>query len=213
MFFLLKTKTAMPSYRCSAIVLDKETKRNRKCKKSFKFIFDGCQFCTIHASIAISSYVLTIQSCFRAYLVRRKIKYLKKLPDELQRKIVTIEREEFFNSIFNYKLSNFLIKKFVKTVKMYIEFTDISYNYTNDILRILYLRHKYFSIIKNVTEYYTDRIFFKNVSLEHKMDNLSLSLKFQFLNDPDKFSEFYNITCPEFQHYFNYCLDPLYSST
>lgn len=203
----------MPSYRCSAIVLDKETKRNRKCKKSFKFIFDGCQFCTIHANIAISPYVLIIQSSFRAYLVRRKIKYLKKLPDELQRKIVTIEREEFFNSIFNYKLSNFLIKKFVKTVKMYIEFTDISYNYTNDILRILYLRHKYFSIIKNVTEYYTDSIFFKNGSLEYKMDNLSLSLKFQFLNDPDKFSEFYNITCPAFQHYFNYCLDPLYSST
>ena len=199
----------MPTYRCSAIVFDKETKRNRKCKKAFKFTIKDCKYCTIHANLVLRPYVLFIQSVFRGNVVRRRVHFWKKMPDEIQRKIIKFEREEFFNEIFNYKLSNFLIKKFKNYFHNYPNILldrHFDINLVDSSMRMLYLHKKYINIIQINNDYYeTEFNKYRNTYSQslttkfyHLRSILNLCFKYQ-----EGFTE--NINLPK--SYIDYCLD------
>lgn len=178
----------MPNNRCSAVVLDKETKRNRKCKKTFKFTINGCKYCTIHLNIALCTYVLLIQSIYRGKVVRRRVNYIKSMPDDIQQKIISFEREEFFNEIFNYKLSNFLIKKFrIFITNFIIDINRASPDMVFKALSILYLRKKYIAIIQINFGYYSNillnRYFYKTTTIKSELDNIQRGLIFKFKYD------------------------------
>jgi len=199
----------MPTNRCSAIVLDKETKRNRKCKKGFKFTIKDCKYCTIHANLVLCPYVLLIQSIFRGNVARRRIHFWKKMPDEIQRKIINFERKEFFNEIFNYKLSNFLIKKFKNYFQNYpniLQNRQFDINLVNGSLRMLYLHKKYINIIQINNDYYeTEFNKYRNTysqNLTTKFNNLRSKLNICFKYQ-EGFTEMINLP----KSYIEYCLD------
>jgi hypothetical protein len=201
----IKNKTAMPTNRCSAIVLDKETKRNRKCKKGFKFTIKDCKYCTIHANLVLSSYVLLIQSVFRGNVARRRVHFLKKMPDDIQRKIVNFEREEFFNEIFNYKLSNFLIKKFKKFFRDFPNILENRHLDINGSLRMLYLHKKYINIIQINNDYY-EIIFNKWRNTYHNLTSKFNDLRSK-LNHCFKYQEGFAEMINLPKSYIDYCLN------
>ena len=97
--------------RCSATVNDNNTRRNRRCMKSFKFEINGCKCCHIHANKNFGIYVCKIQAAYRSYLCRNKVKKIKEMPIDIQQMITGYVREEFENSRYNCQLSNFLVRK------------------------------------------------------------------------------------------------------
>ncbi len=102
--------------KCSQIVFDNLTRRERKCKKKFNFVIENCKFCHLHANIKYRKYVTKIQALFRGYKQRCMLKYLKIMPCDIQSKIVGIIKDEHRVVKYNQRLSNFLLKKLVKGI-------------------------------------------------------------------------------------------------
>jgi hypothetical protein len=109
--------------KCSQIVFDNLTRRERKCKKKFNFVIQNCKFCHLHANIHYKKYVTKIQALFRGYKQRRMLKYFKTMPCDIQSKIVGIIKDEHHVIKYNQRLSNFLLKKLLK------EISEITRNY------------------------------------------------------------------------------------
>ena len=87
-------------YRCSQIIYDNVSKRNRKCKKQYTFILNNCKFCTIHATKY--SKIIKIQCLYRGYKARSKIKQLKLMPDDIRVLILNTIKESREKQIYNY---------------------------------------------------------------------------------------------------------------
>ena len=99
------------NYYCEISIIDNATKKKRKCKNLFKFDILGKKCCTIHLNSFYIKYIVKIQKVFRAFNLRKKLKYFKLLPNDLQHKIIIYSRDSFYenkNSINNLK---FFIKK------------------------------------------------------------------------------------------------------
>ena len=83
----------MAPSRCSAFVVDKTTKRNRKCK--LHCYFRGV--CYIHAQQAYRDSAIIIQKIWRGFQKRTKLENLYyKLPKELQINIMRYVREDHY---------------------------------------------------------------------------------------------------------------------
>ena len=157
----------MSTTKCSEYVIDIDTKRARKCKNAFKFIIRDCKFCRIHANINYNIYISRIQAAFHGMQIRKKIKKIRELPDDLQKTIIQKVRDEFVNSRQNIQLSNFLIKKFQAFIfKLNNHITDryfegiilnnfslMNQDQKKQFTHILYLNNKYKSILNYNTKY------------------------------------------------------------
>ena len=160
--------------RCQYDVFDPTTKRNRKCKKGFAFLINGCKCCHIHANKDYGIIISKIQAIVRGNLCRSKINKLKTMPYDIQRIITGYVREEFENSRYNCQLSNFLVKKIYKVLsevngnEYYFNPRIIRNNISRDpdkllqLLQIIKLCVKYKSIL-NYNKKYTTVNFYKVV--------------------------------------------------
>lgn len=102
--------------RCEYIVLDSSTRHNRKCKKSFSFLINGCKCCYHHANKYYGLVIAKIQAAVRGNICRSRTNKLKEMPVDIQQIISGYVREEFENSRYNCQLSNFLVKKIYKVL-------------------------------------------------------------------------------------------------
>ena len=99
--------TKYTSCRCQTPVFDTTTKRYRLCKNKKKFY----NFCFIHAQIEYNKSACLIQSHFKAQLVRKKLRYYRQLPRELQCKILWHMREYLHIKCLNNSILKILNKK------------------------------------------------------------------------------------------------------
>tara|TARA_B100001093_G_C26771165_1_gene990263 strand:+ start:470 stop:1102 length:633 start_codon:yes stop_codon:yes gene_type:complete len=111
--------------KCSEIVFDSMTHRDRKCKKKFNFVIENCKYCHLHANLYYKQYICKIQATFRGYKQRRMLKYFKAMPCDIQSKIIGYIKDEHSIIKYNQRLSNFLLKKMV------VEITQITNNFYN----------------------------------------------------------------------------------
>ncbi len=109
----------MPSCRCQVKVFDNITNRNRLCKNKKKFN----NLCFIHAK----KYIILIQSYFKAQLVRKKLFYYKKLPCDLQKKIIWHMREDIYLKCLNNSIIKIIYNKSKKFLNS-INLEDVSDN-------------------------------------------------------------------------------------
>lgn len=169
--------------RCQYDVFDPITKRNRKCKKGFAFLINGCKCCHIHANKDYGVIISKIQAIVRGNLCRNKTNKLKTMPYDIQHIITGYVREEFENSRYNCQLSNFLVKKIYNTVKklnggynyywkyqIYNSLQDT--NMFNDIIYVIKMIIKYKSILEynkkyNCPDYNLSGFGLKDVSLKY----------------------------------------------
>ena len=174
----------MPSNRCQSIVLDSESKRLRKCKMKFKWEINNLKYCTCHYNNILKKNIIKIQSLYRGYKIRRKIKYFSKLNCDLQRKIIKEIKYDYYTNIYHQSISNIIIKKIhnfiIKNLNDWSNYIYVSggiqwYNinsetqYTNfykiayELFHIFYLLDKYYILIKNNPELY----FLKYINLKY----------------------------------------------
>ena len=188
--------------RCNYIVLDKNTKRNRKCKNKQTFL----EFCTNHYNYLYLKNILYIQSKFRGNKVRQKLNniyYL--LPDELQNKIIYHVSEDYYylkytNSIckvIDNKLNNLITSQYTRNI-IYSTITQPITSYYNnidiyilDLFNIYYIMNKYSSIILKYTKFKK-----LNIYLLLKIANI-LTYSTSFVDEITKFIDIYN----EFKYY------------
>tara|TARA_B100000886_G_C20358006_1_gene463922 strand:- start:190 stop:999 length:810 start_codon:yes stop_codon:yes gene_type:complete len=97
----------MPSCRCQTLVFDNITKRYRLCKNKKKFY----NFCFIHAQINYNKSATLIQSYFKAQIIRKKLKYYRLLPRDLQSKILWHMREYLYIKCLNNSILKIINKK------------------------------------------------------------------------------------------------------
>ena len=97
----------MASCRCQTLIFDSLTKRYRLCKNKKKFY----NFCFIHAQIEYNKSAILIQSYFKAFIVRKKLKYFHKLPRDLQCKIIWHMRESIYINCLNNSILKIINKK------------------------------------------------------------------------------------------------------
>ena len=96
--------------RCRHNVIDDLTKRKRLCKKNKKYL----DYCCIHSNKVYNKYVIKIQSVYRAYHVRKKLKIFNKLPRDLQRNILYYVNENIYNKRYNKSVANVIYNRCIK---------------------------------------------------------------------------------------------------
>lgn len=108
--------------RCHVFVTDSGTLRPRYCKYKAKFLLANSSYCHIHGAIYFNKYCIKIQSIWKGYKTRKKLKNLfLNLPRDIQRIIIyKISEDQYFNNYYNK------IKKFIN-FKVYNFLFDIDY--------------------------------------------------------------------------------------
>lgn len=71
-------------------------------------------YCYIHSYKVYNKNVIKIQSAYRAYRVRTKLKIYYKLPDDLQRKISYYINENIYNKWYNDNVANIIYNRCIK---------------------------------------------------------------------------------------------------
>ena len=149
----------MPTHRCDFYCVDKESNRYRKCKNKKNYNIINCKYCTTHYKLLYINYIILIQSVFRANKVRTKLNniYLK-LPDDLQRLIISKGREylnyfnfkKTINNIINKKFKNILNNIYSKHILVFprYDFSVFPPEYLNLVYNLSLLLNKYNNIYK-----------------------------------------------------------------
>tara|TARA_Y100000591_G_C21738013_1_gene647755 strand:+ start:398 stop:1081 length:684 start_codon:yes stop_codon:yes gene_type:complete len=97
----------MPN-RCQCKTLSKHV-----CKNKNKFIIQNLRFCTIHAQYYFNKLTIKIQSIYKGYKTRKKLKNLfYNLPLELQKLVVKHMRELHYIQKTNKTISKIISNKF-----------------------------------------------------------------------------------------------------
>lgn len=100
--------------RCSAPV-HINASRSRKCKNKIYINICNKTFCYVHAKVLFHKTITHIQSCWRGYKSRKIIiNIYKKLPDDIQCKIITYIRLDIYYKKFYKCINNILYKKSFK---------------------------------------------------------------------------------------------------
>ena len=97
----------MPSCRCKYQVFDLKSKKNRLCKNKKK-IFN---YCHTHIYILFKAQILKIQSIYKGYYTRKKLKIFYKLPTDLQRLVIFNINKDIYLKHFNTSISKIIYKK------------------------------------------------------------------------------------------------------
>ena len=83
---------------CYTNIWDTKQKMYRQCKrnKSYK------DYCIYHVKKVLNIYIIKIQSFYRAYYIRKKLKIYYKLPREIQRKIIWHINEKIYENAVEF---------------------------------------------------------------------------------------------------------------
>jgi hypothetical protein len=95
--------------RCHVFVIDSSTYRTRYCKYSAKFFTRENQYCHIHGVSYLNKYCIKIQSVWKGFKTRKKLKNLfNNLPRDIQRKIIYyISEDQYYTNYYN-KIRKFI---------------------------------------------------------------------------------------------------------
>ena len=143
--------------RCSCLAIT----TNRRCKLQMKFNINNKKYCFIHADILFGKSVTNIQRYYEGFRVRKLLKKMYNLPDDLQIKIVWHIKESHYiqkhhhKPIYNIleKRYNNFCQKFTSTLPLSLEGIFDLYN---EYINLCNLYCKYNVIIdseKNTTLY------------------------------------------------------------
>lgn len=107
------------SKKCNHTVKDFLTGKNRKCRNNHVVEIDGKKYCHTHYDYNYKSYVIYIQKIYRGFKSRRKIKYFKLCPLDIQRKILFYVKEEYYIVKFNKSVGKLVINNIELFIKRY----------------------------------------------------------------------------------------------
>ena len=137
----------MPTNRCGFNVVDPETKRTRKCKNLKCKI---SKYCLLHFKFLYIKHILLIQSIFRGNKIRNKLNNIYfKLPDDLQRLIISKEREYLSYNKYKKTINNIINKRIDSIISFNYKtiLNNINNNlYIQSILHLCSLLNKYYRI-------------------------------------------------------------------
>lgn len=141
----------MSNIRCKC-----KTNQNRRCKLKASFEFANLSLCYLHAKKLYNSQTCLIQSIYRGFLCRKKLKTIfYPLPYEIRDIVLKYMREEYYTNNYNKSINKILEKRVDKLF-------GNPYIYTNlTTLNINTLRNKiiYYEDIIEVYELYTKYIY------------------------------------------------------
>ena len=138
-----------------------KTNQNKRCKLTANFAFANISLCYIHAKKLYNSQVSLIQSVYRGYICRKKLKTLfYPLPDEIKDIVLKHMREEYYITNYN-KSINKILKKRVDNLfgnpYIYVNLTTLNINelrnkivYYENIIDIYNLYTKYIYITEEI---------------------------------------------------------------
>ena len=171
-------KSIIKSKRCKC----RNITNNNICKNRIKFPYyiDNKICCLFHYKYYRECYVITIQSYYRGYRKRKIINYLyKKLPDDIQRKIIVNMRRDFYYKKYVNTIRKIVCKKiYTSSLPVFIEYlknldtrepsiinNTIFYlsNNHQTIINDYKLYIKYYSITKNNISYFMSN-FYKHLN-------------------------------------------------
>ena len=75
----------MSCNKCISKVFDNSTKRERRCKK---YKINNFNYCFTHMKVNYENSIILIQSIYRGFYTRRKLKIFYKLPRDIQRIVI-----------------------------------------------------------------------------------------------------------------------------
>jgi len=146
----------MPSNRCQCKVQNKFTKQLRLCLNNKKIM----NFCHIHSEINYTKYVVKIQSIYKGYYIRKKLKIYYKLPTDIQRKIIwhmnnTLYVKHFHSSVSKLiykKLDDFVLKYNYNMLNVFTlendtQLNSLSSDFFYELNHVIYLLRKYNLVI------------------------------------------------------------------
>lgn len=131
----------MANFKCQHKVFDINTRKYRLCKKKPVI----CKFCKLHLPLIYYKSAILIQSYFKAFRIKNKLFYFRKLPRELQCKILwymnkTIYIKSMNNSILkiiNNKINNYFYN-ILKTLDNRLPFLNQE-ALTNNIINSIFI--------------------------------------------------------------------------
>ena len=134
--------------RCSCLAIT----TNKKCKLPIKFNINNKKYCFIHANILFGKSTTNIQRCYKGFRVRKLLKKMYNLPDDLQRKIIWHLKEPYYIQKHHHKpIYNILEKRYNKfsekfTSTSYLSLEEI-FDLYNEYINLCDLYCKYNAII------------------------------------------------------------------
>lgn len=146
----------MPNMKCQC-----KTNQNKRCKLRVNFVFANISVCYIHAKKLYNSQASLIQSVYRGYICRKKLKTIfYPLPDEIKDIVLKHMREEYYISNYNKSINKILEKRVDKLFgnpHTYVNLTTLNINnlrnkiiYYQDIIEIYNLYTKYIYITEEI---------------------------------------------------------------
>ena len=94
-------------------VYDPLTKRYRFCKKN-KIFGD---YCLCHNKILFEQHAIKIQSAYKGFFIRKKLKIYYNLPRDLQRKIIWHVNTDIYQRHFNSSIFKLIENRYIKFFK------------------------------------------------------------------------------------------------
>ena len=173
--------------RCSCLAIT----TNKKCKLPIKFNINNKKYCLIHANILFGKSTTNIQRCYKGFRVRKLLKKMYNLPDDLQRKIVWHIKESHYIQKHHHKpIYNILEKRYNKfsekfTSTSYLSLEEI-FDLYNEYINLCDLYCKYNAIIdseKIITIYiYGKRMIFtlSNAIMNDEFNDIEKIEMFKF---------------------------------
>lgn len=174
----METVAQIKSKRCKF----RNVTNNNICKNRIKFPYfiNDKICCIIHYKYYTECYVITIQSYYRSYKQRKLINNVyKKLPDDIQMKIIINVRRDFYYKKYVNTIRNIVCKKiYASSLPVFLEYlknldtcepsiinNTIFYlsNNHQTIISDYKLYIKYYSIIKNNISYFMSN-FYKHLN-------------------------------------------------
>lgn len=131
--------------RCCHKVCDPITKRWRMCKKS-KFYSN---FCWNHSNLKFYDKIVKIQSAWRSYKVRKKVKNIvKKVPEDVRSIILQYVQKEFYDELkealyFFYMYVNRSRKLEEKIENLFTRYMNNEMSHINYVNMVNFLERKY----------------------------------------------------------------------
>ena len=199
----------MPTSRCNFYVIDPETKRSRKYKHK-KNINIKTEYCILHYKLVYIKYIKLIQATFKGNKIRNKLNIIyNRLPDELQRLIISKGREYLYynnykkviNNIINKRMRIILFSNYTFQIQSYYYQSQIneeniiptSYSnmdlYIKDVSHLCSLLNKYYSI------YNEDQIINHNVDLYKLIRRIINFYDISHIDTKYELTRYYDLYC------------------
>lgn len=149
-------------------VYDPLTKRYRCCKKNKIF----GNYCSCHNKMLFEDYAIKIQSAYKGFYIRKKLKIYYNLPRDLQRKIIWHVNNEIYQKHFNSSVFKLIKNRYIKFIDnpnyfgimnnypnyiyyVKLEYPELYKEFIMELLSIMKISIKYYQIIntKKIEKY------------------------------------------------------------